>query len=1420
MTATDSNGDPLQYKVIIYSNNICTTAVQTDDETASQTGWSGMNASSSSAFTSGTQGTFTTQTGLAAGITYYWNAFAKDPWNSNTWTVSATCNQFTTVVPTFPTLTSISPTATSTGGSQFTLTANGTNFVSSSVVQWNGATLATTYVSATQLTAVVPAANITATGTPSVDVVNASPVTSGLVGYWGLDEGGASTALDSSGNKKNGTWFGSQAGTSGYYSSGIVGPWSGTFNGTNDYAVAPFSTLSLPLTITAWFQAYATGESGVIVSYLDATQGGNWFGYYLGFGSGNPYLEAVYNNTFGSGSSLPDNDTNWHNIVAVFNGASSRQIYVDGVAGPVDTSTIAAASPNQLGFGAAVHQFTVDNYAKGNLDDVRVYNRALSAGEISSIYSSGLPTGVSGGNTFTITAANNPVPTLTSISPTTSTATEAGFTLTANGSSFLANSTVNWNGSALATVYGSASQLTATVPAANIASAGSAGVTVFTPTPGGGTSATSTLTINANSAPNAPSEDLPVGTGSTTTVNPVFKMTATDPNGDNLQYKVIIYSNSLCNAVVQTDDETASSTGWSGMNASSSSAFSSGTQGTYTTQVALTASTTYYWNAFAKDPWNSNTWTQSATCNSFTVPPNPNPAPTLTSISPTTSTATEAGFTLTANGANFLANSTINWNGSALTTVYGSASQLTATVPAANIASAGSAGVTVFNPTPGGGTSATSTLTINANSAPNAPSEDSPLYNATGTILNPVFKMTATDSNGDPLQYKVIIYSNGGCSTVVQTNDETASQTGWSGQNASSSSAFTSGTQGTYTTQAALTASTTYYWNAFAKDPWNSNTWTQSLACNNFTTAPINSTTVVNSSATSSVYGSSVTFTATVTPASGSAPTGTVTFMQGASAMGTGTLNGANPGVATFATSTLQVSGSPYSITAVYGGNQTVASSTSSVLTQTITTKGLTITGITASNKTYDGGTTATLVGTPGTLVGIVGSDTVSLTGTAVGTFANAGPGTGITVTVSGQSLTGAQSTNYSLTEPTTTATINYPTPTLTSIGPTTVAAGTSTAVTLTATGSNFFNGATINWNGVATTTTYVSASSLTATISTTTLLKSGSISITVTNPTPGGGTSGTQTLTVNTTTYTIYLTHASTSPWTVPANWNNASNTIVAIGPGGNGANGASNASPGGGGGGGGAYSAITNAVFKGGQSVPFGVPAGGGGTATSTFVSSTATVAANGGGNASAGTAGTAGTVGAGTGYSGGAGGAGGAATGGGGAGGGGAAGPGGAGTKGGGGGATGGYGGGGGGGNGGGTATGATSTSATGGAGGENSSGSGSGTGGSSAAGGNGSNGGGGGGGAGGSGTTYVGGNGSQGTEWASAGSGGGSGGGGGDSKTSGTANASNGGAIIANTGAGGGGGGSCAKSGCTAGTGTTGAAGVVVITYTDY
>ena len=89
---------------------------------------------------------------------------------------------------------------------------------------------------------------------------------------------------------------------------------------------------------------------------------------------------------------------------------------------------------------------------------------------------------------YTISIPTNPVPAISGISPAFTNAGGAVFTLTVNGSGFIASSTVYWGASALTTTYVSATQLTAQVPAADIATAGTIAITVQTPAPGGGTS--------------------------------------------------------------------------------------------------------------------------------------------------------------------------------------------------------------------------------------------------------------------------------------------------------------------------------------------------------------------------------------------------------------------------------------------------------------------------------------------------------------------------------------------------------------------------------------------------------------------------------------------------------------------------------------------------------------------------------------------------------------------------------------------------------------------------------------------------------------------------------------------------------------------------------------------------------------------
>ncbi|HUD64628.1 MAG TPA: beta-propeller fold lactonase family protein [Candidatus Sulfotelmatobacter sp.] len=96
-----------------------------------------------------------------------------------------------------------------------------------------------------------------------------------------------------------------------------------------------------------------------------------------------------------------------------------------------------------------------------------------------------------------------------------------------------------------------------------------------------------------------------------------------------------------------------------------------------------------------------------------------NPVPTITAMSPTSAVAgSAAGFTLTINGANFMAGSMVTFGGTMPTTTFVSSTQLTAAIPAAVIGSAGTASVTVTNPTPGGGTSNMLNFAINSGTNP------------------------------------------------------------------------------------------------------------------------------------------------------------------------------------------------------------------------------------------------------------------------------------------------------------------------------------------------------------------------------------------------------------------------------------------------------------------------------------------------------------------------------------------------------------------------------------------------------------------------------------------------------------------------------------------------------------------------------
>src|SRR5207237_218798 len=109
---------------------------------------------------------------------------------------------------------------------------------------------------------------------------------------------------------------------------------------------------------------------------------------------------------------------------------------------------------------------------------------------------------------------------------------------------------------------------------------------------------------------------------------------------------------------------------------------------------------------------------------------------------------------------------------------------------------------------------------------------------------------------------------------------------------------------------------------------------------------------------------------------------------------------------------TVTVSG--YTLTGTDASNYTLGQPTG--LTANITPANLTLAGLPADSKVYDATTAATLRGTAA--VAGLGSDVVALSGTGVGSFAGKNVGNGKAVTVSGYTLTGADSSNYTLGQP------------------------------------------------------------------------------------------------------------------------------------------------------------------------------------------------------------------------------------------------------------------------------------------------------------------------------------------------------------------------------------------------------------------
>jgi hypothetical protein len=213
----------------------------------------------------------------------------------------------------------------------------------------------------------------------------------GLVGYWPMDEGtgsssGASPTADMSGSSNTGTWYGTAAGTnSTYYSAGKVGAWAGYFNGGNNYINVGGGSSIRPvgsITIAGWINPRSFTQYSTVVS---ANSEGYLWGYFSTGGTPNFYIW----NSVGSWSSVSSasalSTNTWQYLAGTFDGQYLR-IFINGVQTGV---TNLGTSGNTIGYVS--NNTYIGNYGNfyffpGAIDEIRIYNRALSATEIQEMY--------------------------------------------------------------------------------------------------------------------------------------------------------------------------------------------------------------------------------------------------------------------------------------------------------------------------------------------------------------------------------------------------------------------------------------------------------------------------------------------------------------------------------------------------------------------------------------------------------------------------------------------------------------------------------------------------------------------------------------------------------------------------------------------------------------------------------------------------------------------------------------------------------------------------------------------------------------------------------------------------------------------------------------------------------------------------
>jgi len=218
-----------------------------------------------------------------------------------------------------------------------------------------------------------------------------NPLSRGLVCHLPFNEGSGGIVNDLSGNGNTGTLVGAAHFGPGKFGSCL------DFGGDGDYVdCGDDSSLDMgsgDLSVSAWFKTITTSNDVIIGKGMSGTDSKRYVLVVLGDSPYNGKVQIYLDDNSNPGSLISSadtyNDGNWHYVVGVRDGSNLR-LYIDGTAEtPVDISSLGdidSAGDCDIGtiYDNALPGYA--NYFNGSMDNVMIFDRALTASEIAQLY--------------------------------------------------------------------------------------------------------------------------------------------------------------------------------------------------------------------------------------------------------------------------------------------------------------------------------------------------------------------------------------------------------------------------------------------------------------------------------------------------------------------------------------------------------------------------------------------------------------------------------------------------------------------------------------------------------------------------------------------------------------------------------------------------------------------------------------------------------------------------------------------------------------------------------------------------------------------------------------------------------------------------------------------------------------------------